>query len=149
MCLERYIVEQCAPTLASIKTGALFGVIDPDTEELLRQAEHWRERLAGKGLALRVLRCRPGRALIYLGRLSQLERDLASSGAAELLGPVPLAPEGVQQLGKAGVRAVHAPRAVLGNAHEGVVLRLPVELEEGGRKFASAHALDEGGEHVG
>ena len=38
MCLERYIVEQCAPTLASIKTGALFGVIDPDTEELLRQA---------------------------------------------------------------------------------------------------------------
>ena len=85
MCLERYIVEQCAPTLASIKTGALFGVIDPDTEELLRQAEHWRERLAGKGLALRVLRCRPGRALIYLGRLSQLERDLASSGAAELL----------------------------------------------------------------
>ena len=39
MCLERYIVEQCAPTLASIKTGALFGVIDPDTEELLRQAE--------------------------------------------------------------------------------------------------------------
>ena len=85
MCLERYIVEQCAPTLASIKTGALFGVIDPDTEELLRQAEHWRERLAGKGLALRVLRCRPGKALIYLGRLSQLERDLASSGAAELL----------------------------------------------------------------
>ena len=70
-------------------------------------------------------------------------------GAAELLGPVPLAPEGVQQLGKAGVRAVHAPRAVLGNAHEGVVLRLPVELEEGGRKLASAHALNEGGERVG
>ena len=85
MCLERHIVEQCAPTLASLKTGALFGVIEPDSAELLRQAEHWRSRLADKGLVLSVLRCRKGRALIYLGRLSQLERDLAAPGAAELL----------------------------------------------------------------
>lgn len=82
MCLERHIVEQCAPTLASLKTGALFGVIEPDSAELLRQAEHWRSRLADKGLVLTVLRCRKGRALIYLGRLSQLERDLAAPGAA-------------------------------------------------------------------
>lgn len=85
MCLERHIVEQCAPTLASLKTGALFGVIEPDSAELLRQVEHWRSRLADKGLVLSVLRCRKGRALIYLGRLSQLERDLAAPGAAELL----------------------------------------------------------------
>ena len=28
MCLEKYIVEQCAPTLASLKTGTLFGVME-------------------------------------------------------------------------------------------------------------------------
>ena len=85
MCLERYLVEQCAPTLASLKTGALFGVIEEDCEEVARQVEHWQSRLAPKGLVLTVLRCRRGRALIYLGRISQLRRDLSRPGAVQLL----------------------------------------------------------------
>ena len=85
MCLERYIVEQCAPTLASLKTGTMFGVIEQDVHELTRQVGEWQAELAPKGLVLTILRYRGGRALIYLGRLSQLSRDLAAPGAAELL----------------------------------------------------------------
>ena len=85
MCLERYLVEQCAPTLASLKTGSLFGVIEPDEAELRRQAALWQSELATKGLVLSILRYRNGRALIYLGRLSQLSRDLSAPGAEQLL----------------------------------------------------------------
>ena len=85
MCLERYIVEQCAPTLASLKTGTMFGVIEQDVHELTRQVAEWQAELAPKGLVLTILRYRGGRAPIYLGRLSQLSRDLAAPGAAELL----------------------------------------------------------------
>lgn len=85
MCLEKYLVEQCAPTLASLKTGSLFGVIEDDAGELTRQVAEWQAQLAPKGLILTILRYRRGRALIYMGRLSQLKRDLACPGAEELL----------------------------------------------------------------
>ena len=85
MCLEKYRVEQCAPTLASLKTGTLFGVFEDDEAELARQVREWQLELAPKGLVLTTLRYRNGRALIYLGRLSQLERDLSLPGAGALL----------------------------------------------------------------
>lgn len=85
MCLEKYLVEQCAPTLASLKTGTMFGVIEDDEAELIRQVSDWQTELAPKGLLLTILRYRNGRALIYLGRLSQLKRDLSSPGAMALL----------------------------------------------------------------
>ena len=86
MCLEKYLVEQCAPTLASLKTGTMFGVIEDDVQALTRQVAEWQAMLAPKGLVLTILRYRRGRALIYMGRVSQLERDLSSPGAEELLG---------------------------------------------------------------
>ena len=93
MCLERYLVEQCAPTLASIKTGTMFGVIEADSQELMRQVGAWSEALEPKGLCLSVLRCRGGRALIYLGRVSQIARDISQPGAADLPGsPAPAQP---------------------------------------------------------
>lgn len=85
MCLERYLVEQCAPTLASLKTGTLFGVIEDDCEEVKRQVELWQSLLSPKGIILTVLRCRRGRSLIYMGRVSQLRRDLSQPEAAKLL----------------------------------------------------------------
>lgn len=48
MCLEKYLVEQCAPTLASLKTGSLFGVIEDDAGELTRQVAEWQAQLAPK-----------------------------------------------------------------------------------------------------
>ena len=85
MCLEKYIVEQCAPTLASLKTGTLFGVMENDAQELMQQVSRWQRELSSKGLILILLRYRNGRALIYLGRLSQLARDLSAPGAEKLL----------------------------------------------------------------
>ena len=83
--LEKYMIEQGAPTLASLKTGTLFCVDTQETRELLRQIGQWDRRLSGKGISITLLRYNGRRALVYMYRRSQLERDLASEGAAELL----------------------------------------------------------------
>ena len=83
--LEKYMIEQGAPTLASLKTGTLFCVDTQETRELLRQIGQWDRRLSGKGISITLLRYNGRRALVYMYRRSQLERDLTSEGAAELL----------------------------------------------------------------
>ena len=83
--LEKYMIEQGAPTLASLKTGTLFCVDTPETGELLRQIGQWDRRLSGKGISITLLRYNGRRALVYMYRRSQLERDLAEKGTAEFL----------------------------------------------------------------
>ena len=73
--LEKYMIEQGAPTLASLKTGTLFCVDTPETGELLRQIGQWDRRLSGKGISITLLRYNGRRALVYMYRRSQLERD--------------------------------------------------------------------------
>lgn len=83
--LENYIVEHCAPTLASLKTGTLFCVDTAETAELLRQIALWDTGLGDRGVSTTLLRQRGLRALVYMYRRSQLERDLAEKGTAEFL----------------------------------------------------------------
>lgn len=83
--LENYIIEQCAPTLANLKTGTLFCVDTSEPEELLTQIGRWNRELAGKGISITLLRIRGVRALVYMYRRTKLERDLAAPGAAKLL----------------------------------------------------------------
>ena len=54
--LEKYMIEQGAPTLASLKTGTLFCVDTQETGELLRQIGQWDRRLSGKGISITLLR---------------------------------------------------------------------------------------------
>ena len=55
--LEKYIIEQGAPTLASLKTGTLFCVDTTEPGELLRQIGLWNSRLRDKGVSITLLRC--------------------------------------------------------------------------------------------
>lgn len=63
--LEKYIVEQCAPTLASLKTGTLFCVDTEEPDELLRQIGLWDCELRPKGVSITLLRLR-GSARWYI-----------------------------------------------------------------------------------
>ena len=94
--LEKYMIEQGAPTLASLKTGTLFCVDTVETGELLRQVGRWDRNLADKGISITLLRYNGHRALVYMYRRTQLQRDLMAVGAAELLkqcGYVSIEPE--------------------------------------------------------
>ena len=74
--MEDYLIEFCSPTLASLKVGSLFNYAYTSGRELMEQLNRLNEQLSEKGVFLRILRVRKGRALIYLCRKSQLSRLL-------------------------------------------------------------------------
>lgn len=85
MSLEPYLIEQCAPTLASIKTANLFRVPYPSEPELQGSMDDMRDALASKGIFLETLKKDAGHALLYLYRRERLRRDLGKEEVAEFL----------------------------------------------------------------
>ena len=79
------VIFHCTPTLASIKTANLFSCPYDALEELYASIRSLNRRLSGKGLRIVPLKCKDGRALIYVYRPNRLERDLNDAGACALL----------------------------------------------------------------
>ena len=82
---EEYLIRNCAPTLAGLKTGNLFTCPYTGKKELLESIRQLNLRLSGKGLRLMPLRFSGSKALLYLYRPDMLRRDLAGSDAARIL----------------------------------------------------------------
>ncbi len=82
---EEYLVRNCAPTLAGLKTGNLFSCPYRQREELVQQLRELNGRLQGKGLRIVPLRFSQGRALIYLYRPGRLQTDISDVLAQRLL----------------------------------------------------------------
>lgn len=82
---EDYIVRNCAPTLAGIKTGSLFTCPFENKDVFLDSVRQMNKRFASKGLHLLPLRFSDKNALIYLYRPAKLRLDLSQTTAAELL----------------------------------------------------------------
>ena len=82
--LEHYLIEHCSPTLASLKTGSLFSLSCTTEQALSLQLTEWNLRLSPKGVAIDLMRG-GDRALIYVYRKNQLERDLRQPGVREFL----------------------------------------------------------------
>ena len=82
---EDYLVRNCAPTLAGLKTGNLFTCPCQDIEALLASVRRLNRRLTAKGLRLLPLRFSDSKALLYLFRPARLRQDLSEKCAEELL----------------------------------------------------------------
>lgn len=54
--MERYLIEHCSPTLASVKAANLFNAVTEDDQELAEQVEQWNCLMNPKGVKLLVLR---------------------------------------------------------------------------------------------
>lgn len=80
MTLERSLIEHCAPTLAGLKVASLYRYFPRDRRQFARQFRDLREKMAARGLRLRVLKgCgRTGSLLLYLYRAEDLRRTLES-----------------------------------------------------------------------
>lgn len=74
--MDEYLIEFCAPTLASIKVGSLFSYAYTSEEDLHRQIRELNQQFGEKGVAVCLLRVRGGRALTYVYRTSQLRKTL-------------------------------------------------------------------------
>ena len=83
--LEEMLVEQCAPTLAGLKTGSLLTCPYGSTQEMLGNLRAWNRRLGKKGLRVIPLRVRENRALDYVYRPEKLKSDLENAEADALL----------------------------------------------------------------
>lgn len=81
--LEKYLIEHCAPTLASLKTASLFSyhaAQDPEDD-----VKHLNRIFRDKGVELLILKRKENAMLIYVCRRTQLAKDLERPGAKELL----------------------------------------------------------------
>ncbi len=94
---EEMIINHCSPTLAGIKTGALFNCAYPSERELRSAVRAWNKTLSPKGLRVLPLRYNGRTALIYIYRPAMLSIDLKDELARRLLakcGYVSETPEG-------------------------------------------------------
>lgn len=96
MVLEKYLIEHCAPTLASLKTASLMSL--PWGEEMEHQILRYNEELSGKGVEILVLRQERNRALVYVYRKKMLEEDLKQSRVRRILCQYGYKTNGVQEV---------------------------------------------------
>ncbi len=82
---EEYVVEQCSPTLAGIKTGNLFKVALSEGENLEPEICRMNRQLVRKGLRMVPLKKTKTYALIYIYRPKLLKRDLQDPKAVFIL----------------------------------------------------------------
>lgn len=82
---EEMIIRHCSPTLAGMKTGSIFIWAYESEHELKESVRKWNKLFSRKGIRVYPLRCRSGKALIYIYRPSQLNADLSDSVARSLL----------------------------------------------------------------
>lgn len=82
---DQMLIDNCAPTLAGLKTANLFSCSYESEEELRDSLRRLNRCLSRKGLRVLPLRRRNGRALIYVYRPAFLQRDLEQEGACRML----------------------------------------------------------------
>lgn len=83
--LEKYLIEHCSPTLASLKTANLFTYAYDGEAEFQEEYRLWEARFREKGVSLMVLRRRRNTALLYVCRKERLKKDLQQPGVAPFL----------------------------------------------------------------
>ena len=72
--LERYLIDHCSPTLASLKTANMFSCPYESGESLEEDVCKWNLQMKDKGLYLTILRKNDKKALVYLCRPQRLDR---------------------------------------------------------------------------
>ena len=83
--LEKYLIEHCSPTLASLKTANLFTYAYDREADFQEEFRLWEARFREKGVSLMVLRKGRNTALLYVCRKDRLKRDLQQPGVAPFL----------------------------------------------------------------
>lgn len=73
------VLRYCSPTLAGMKTGNIFTYQYQNENNLIVELNKWNELLNCKGIYFVALRKKEGRALIYVYRRTDLERELSKS----------------------------------------------------------------------
>lgn len=82
---DQTIIEQCAPTLAGIKTGSLFSVEFSDEKTAVHEIRELNNKIGRKGLRAIPVGMQKKRTLIYLYRPMDLYRDFENPEVLAIL----------------------------------------------------------------
>ncbi|MCR4728522.1 MAG: DUF3793 family protein [Lachnospiraceae bacterium] len=82
---EDIIIENCAPTLAGIKTGSLFSTKVSEITDINEEVRKLNVMLRGKGIRVIPLKKNNKFALIYVYRPEHLKKDLKDPKAIDIL----------------------------------------------------------------
>ena len=82
---EQQLIDQCAPTLAGLKTANMFPVSLEPGQDIGKEVRQLNRLLREKGLRVVILRQRERNALLYLYRPAWLDRDLKCPLAKKIL----------------------------------------------------------------
>lgn len=82
---EELLIRNCSPTLAGMKAGSMFSCTYQTQEELLCDICRLNQMLSHKGIRILLLRCRAGRALVYVFRPNAVAKVLEDETAVSLL----------------------------------------------------------------
>ena len=135
---EKILAEQCAPTLAGIKTGNLFSYHFESMEELRESLRRINRQLQAKGIRIVPVQISGDRALLYMYRPARLEQDLKKPSARQLLADCAYPEGNAQRLVSVLSRRL---KSMGGFPHEiGLFLGYPPEnvrgfVEHGGRDY--------------
>ncbi|QAT42138.1 DUF3793 family protein [Aminipila luticellarii] len=83
--LEKLIIENCAPTLANLKTGEIVNYRFQDPEQAKKEVEWLNKKLDIKGVRIEILAEREKSFLLYVYRRNRLACDLSCPIAKKLL----------------------------------------------------------------
>ena len=83
--LEKYIIDLCSPTLASLKTASLINCYFINEKQLEKDMAELNLLLNGKGIKIQTLRKSKKSVLIYVYRIDMLAEDLMKPGVKEVL----------------------------------------------------------------
>ncbi len=82
---EELLVKHCAPTMAGIKTAAMFNYHYEDEHSLHESVCTFNKIMTPKGMCMIVLRRKNNTALVYLYRPEMLKSDLNDSLGKSIL----------------------------------------------------------------
>lgn len=74
--LEKYLIDHCAPTLASLKTANLFSFPLKEESKWKEDFHKWKRLLKPLGIFLTILKKTDSSLLVYLYRIKNLYHDL-------------------------------------------------------------------------
>ena len=83
--MEKFLIEHCSPTLASLKTANLFNYKYQDEVELYGYLRDLNRQLSVKGVRATLLRKYDHSALVYVFRESKLQNDLDQPGVKQFM----------------------------------------------------------------
>lgn len=83
--LEKYLIEHCSPTLASIKSGNLFNVSKEAVGDIKENIKKLNGLLGNKGIEIKEIKESKDRVLVYVYRKDKLINDWHKSGVKSFM----------------------------------------------------------------